>query len=130
MRRIRPCIIVVLAGLTLACRHSSRSTIKRLSAEQVADRAAPATVNMVVEYEATIEVADLDVDSNKLIADVKRRLSSCLPPSRKEALAGVVSTLLGDPGSYLVANGKTRTAKSKTAHPLGSGTGGSRPTVM
>jgi serine protease Do len=32
----------------------------------------------------------------------------------------MVSTLLSDPGSYLVANGKTRTAKSKTAS-LGTG---------
>lgn len=119
MRHMITCLAAILAVLSLACRPSSHLAIRQLSAEQVADRARPATVNVVVEYEATVEVADLDLDSNKLIIAAKRKFAGNTPP-REEVLASVFSTLLADPGTYLVPNGKTRTAKRKTTS-LGTG---------
>lgn len=119
MRHPLACVPALLAAFSFACSPSSHVVIRQLTAEQVADRAKPATVNVVVEYEATVEVADLDVEPDKLMAAVNRKFAGNVPP-REEVLAAVFSTLLADPGAYLAPNGKTNTSKRKTTS-LGSG---------
>ena len=119
MRRVLTTISLLLTGLTCACRQTSQMGYSKLSAVQVADRARPATVNIIAEYESTVEVADFDVDTARLKADSQRRMAGT-SPTREEALTTVYSTLLADPGTYLVPNGKSRTSKSKAS---GLGTG-------
>ncbi len=119
MRRVLASLAILLAGLTSACQHASQSGYNKLTAVQIAYRAKPGTVNINTDYEATVEVADFAVDSGRLGADSQRRAAGA-PQTREQAMANVYSTLLADPGTYLVANGKTRTVKSK-AKSLGSG---------
>jgi len=117
MRRVLTAVLL-LAALTTACRRAPQTGYSRLSGVQVAWRAKPGTVNINTDYEATVDVADFDVDTKRLHADAQRRM----PPqaSREQALSTVYSTLLADPGNYLVNNGKTRSVKTK-AKSLGSG---------
>jgi S1-C subfamily serine protease len=119
MRRVF-LIPVFLAALTVSCRRATPSAgLTHLSAVQVADRAKLATVNINTDIEATVEVAGFDVDGNRLNADARRRLGGA-QVTRQQAMASIYSTLLADPGTYLVSNRKTRSVKSKTKS-LGSG---------
>src|ERR1039457_2437928 len=119
MRRALATITLALTALTFACRHTSQTGYSKLSAVEVADRARPATVSIIAEYESTVEVADLDVDTARLKADSERRLAGT-NPTREQAMTTVYSILLADPGTYLVPNGKSRTAQTKAS---GLGTG-------
>jgi S1-C subfamily serine protease len=119
MRRLLVTMTILLAGLTFACRHTSQTGYSKLSAVQVADRAKPATLNVITEFSATVEVADFDVDINRLKADSQRRTAGT-NPTPQQAVSNIYSTLLADPGTYLVPNGKTRTVKTK-AKSLGTG---------
>jgi S1-C subfamily serine protease len=119
MRRAPITITLLLAGLTFACRRAPETSYPRLSAVQIADRAKPGTVNINTEFEATVEVADFDVDVSRLRADAQKRLAAT-QPTREQTIANFYSTLLADPGTYLVTNGKTRSVKSR-AKSLGTG---------
>lgn len=119
MRRVLTTATMVLAGLLSACRHTSQTGYPKLSAIQIADRAKPGTVNINTEFGATVEVADFDVDANRLGADARKRLAGT-QPNHQQALATIYSTLLADPAKYLISTGKTRSVKSR-AKSLGTG---------
>ena len=120
MRRFVAFVLLILSSfLMFSCRRSVATASRTLSPEQVADRARLATISVVGEYEATVELADLHIDENALKAACAKRQGD-LGGSRDEAMAAVLSILFDDPARFISANGKSRTSKGKTTS-LGSG---------
>ncbi|HLK65567.1 MAG TPA: serine protease [Bryobacteraceae bacterium] len=120
MRRVLIIVILLSTLLTFACRHSSAPAgYSRLSAVQVADRAKLATVNINTHIEATVEMAQLNVDFTRLGADSRKKVGTA-QPTREQMMSTIYSTLLADPGTYLVSNGKTQRIQTKI-NGLGSG---------
>ncbi len=99
-------VIALLALLPLpGCRHHPASDNTRiLQPIQIADRARPATVEIVAEFEASGVVAQLSPDVDKLIHDVRNQV---IPgtTTKEEAVEKLFDRFYADPASYLRERG-------------------------
>jgi S1-C subfamily serine protease len=108
-----------IAALSL-CSCQSRegsNTPVRLTPTEIADRAKPATVAIVAEFQATGSVSELEPDIDKLVAAARRQVND--DDSNKEKAEKFFNIFLSDPASYL-REGSRRELK-KTIYSLGTG---------
>jgi serine protease Do len=115
-----PAVIAALVvGLgSVSCRRPS-TELRRLTAEQIADRAKPATVIVVAEMEANVAVHEFSADKDKLAASLRAKIAGTRP-SQAEINKMLFELFLDDPGRYLSDTGKVRTVSKKVT---GTGTG-------
>ena len=111
-------LLFSIALMTLcSCTPSPRESQARLTPTQIADRARPATVAIVAEFDATGTVADLEPDTNKLIAATREKITE--DDTREEKLQKFFGIFLSNPAQYLKEG--ERKELNKTIGSLGTG---------
>jgi serine protease Do len=118
MRQLALWFAVISALLVFSCRRAT-TELRPLTGVQIADRAKPATVIVVNELDANIEVHQLAPDHDKLAAALRTRLNGANPSNEAQRRA-LYDLFLEDPGDYVVDTGKVRTLTKKVT---GTGTG-------
>jgi S1-C subfamily serine protease len=101
----------------IGCGENPIAPTRALSGTQVADRATPATVRIIVQIEATAEVPKPSIDMASLHAVADPLASN---RSATERFRNLVNVLLANPARYLEPSAQTRTAKT-TIQSQGSG---------
>ncbi len=118
---VRKSILVLVSAVLAICgcrSHSAPEGSGILVPTQIADRARPATVEIVVEVEASGVVAQLDPNVDKLLKGVRGEI---VPgqTSKEEAVEKLFDLFYSDPASYL-EEGELRKLDTKI-YALGTG---------
>ena len=101
------CLGVLLS--IMGCRDSAVKLVPKLSGTQVADRAMPATVQIVVQISATTDVPKPSIDMVSLRAAAGPAAANVSSP---EGFQNLVNILLSNPARFVEAGSQRRTAKT------------------
>ena len=91
-----------------------------LSQTAIAEKAKPATVLIYADFEATFEGPHVSVDSESLVADMRRRGEINASDTEDELRERILNELFKDPGPYLISS---NTVRSQKAHTRSAGSG-------
>ncbi len=105
--RIQLCFLCFVLA---ACGRSGSQHASNLTATQIADRARPATVEVVVEFKAESDLAVPHIDALKLVSDLVASFGD-RKPETEDALSALLELFLRNPDAYLAA-GETRKVSS------------------
>lgn len=112
-------LCAVLGAFTLcSCARRSYESSRRLNATEVGDRAKPATVTVIAEYECEGTVPHYDIDADKLGEAVRQK--TVFFQSDEEKLKAAFNLLLDDPGAYLKAGNELSLKKTIASHGTGA----------
>jgi Trypsin-like serine proteases, typically periplasmic, contain C-terminal PDZ domain len=111
-------VLLLIAVASVGCgRHAARNDAV-LSATQIADRAAPATVEVVVRVKANGQIPRIELDVQKLTSDLTATQNGGAV-TQQQAFAILLGRLSADPGAYLTEGEPDGLTSSFTS--LGSG---------
>ena len=120
MTRSKPAVVLVVAGLAVGCRAPVRGQqpARKLSATQVADRAKPATVVILTETTATVQVPELSVDPVAFGIAMDGQVAA--GASAEDKFRAGVNVILAEPSRFFIKSSSLRTS-TQTAYSQGSG---------
>ena len=101
---IQQAVTVSVCALLFGCAGCVTRREQQLTAPQIAERAKPATVAVLAQFEAKGEVVHLDLNAEKLLHKVEEQLSG-QQPSRSQVYETFFNIFYSDPGNYLSQQG-------------------------
>ncbi|HTD55605.1 MAG TPA: trypsin-like peptidase domain-containing protein [Silvibacterium sp.] len=116
---IKQTVNVSICAVLLVCAGCRTNRVQQLTPTQIAERAKPATVAVLAQFDAKVEVVHLDVDMEKLERAVQEQLAG-RQTSRSQVYETFFNIFYSDPGSYLSQRGDIRHLDKKI---YGLGTG-------
>jgi S1-C subfamily serine protease len=119
MRRRCVLPLLIAALMMVGCRHRYASDgWAALAATEVADRARPATVEVLVEFDASGTVVQLQPNVDKLQEALRRQIAPG-QTSKQEAVEKLFNLFYSDPASYLTEG--EQKSLNKKIYTLGTG---------